>query len=123
MRKNESISSRAVPHVRTFLAQRLRALRRERGLSQEDLGKRCGLSGKFIGEVERAVKSISVDSLYHIAAALNVPLELLTRMESRRNGQVPPPEAEAILAMVMGRPTSELKRARQVLETMLRRSA
>lgn len=123
MRKGESISSRAVPHVRTFLAQRLRALRRERDLSQEELGKRCGLSGKFIGEVERGVKSISVDSLYHVAVALGVSLELLTRMEGRRNGQAPPPEAEAILAMVMGRSSAELRRARQVLETMLRKSA
>src|SRR5436190_16732455 len=35
-------------------------------------------SGKFIGEVERGEKSISIDSLYHVAVALEVPLRLLT---------------------------------------------
>jgi transcriptional regulator with XRE-family HTH domain len=109
-----------VPRLRTFLAQRLRAIRRGRGLSQEELGQRAGLSGKFIGEVERGLKSISVDSLYHVAVALGVPLELLTRVEAGRNGRVPLPEAEAILAMVLTRPPTELRRARQVLETMLK---
>ena len=64
------VTERAVRHVRKFLGQRLRALRKERGLSQERLGTRASLSGKFIGEVERGEKSISVDSLYHVAVAL-----------------------------------------------------
>lgn len=41
-----------------FLGQRLRAFRKQCGLSQERLGDRSGLSDKFIGEVERAEKSI-----------------------------------------------------------------
>jgi len=49
------MSERAVPHVRKFLGQRLRALRRQRGLNQERLGDGAALSGKFIGEVERGV--------------------------------------------------------------------
>ncbi len=36
------------------------------------------LSGKFIGEVERGEKSISVDSLYRIATALKIPLAGIT---------------------------------------------
>ena len=47
-------------------------------LSQERLGERAGLSGKFIGEVERGEKSISIDSLYHVSVALEVPLRELT---------------------------------------------
>ena len=51
------MSERAVPHVRKFLGQRLLELRKQRGLSQEQLGERSSLSGKFIGEVERGEKS------------------------------------------------------------------
>src|SRR6059058_838169 len=72
------MTERAVKHVRKFLGQRLRALRKQRALSQERLGERSGLSGKFIGEVERGEKSISLDSLYHVATALEVPLRDLT---------------------------------------------
>jgi DNA invertase Pin-like site-specific DNA recombinase len=57
------VGERAVPHLRRFLGQRLRVIRKHRGLSQERLGARAGLSGKFLGEVERGKKSISIDSL------------------------------------------------------------
>jgi len=74
-----------VPHVRKFLGQRLRALRKQHGLSQERLGHRSGLSGKFIGEVERGEKSISLDSLAHLARALRLPLVALVKgLETRR---------------------------------------
>jgi len=72
------MSERAVRHVRKFLGQRVRALRKQRGLSQERLGDRAGLSGKFIGEVEREEKSISMDSLYRVSVALEIPLRQLT---------------------------------------------
>ena len=45
------MSERAVKHVRKTLGERLRNLRKDRGLSQQRLGQRSGLSGKFIGEV------------------------------------------------------------------------
>lgn len=49
---------RRVNHVRKALGMRIRSLRKERGWSQEALGERSALSGKFIGEVERGEKSI-----------------------------------------------------------------
>jgi transcriptional regulator with XRE-family HTH domain len=78
------MSERAVKHVRRFLGQRLRALREQRRLSQERLGERSGLSGKFIGEVERGEKSISLDSLYRVAVALKVPLRDLVDVREKR---------------------------------------
>ena len=83
------MGERAVKHVRKFLGQRLRALRKQHGLSQERLGDRAGLSGKFIGEVERGEKSISIDSLYHVAVALEIPLRELTDVRADRPASVP----------------------------------
>lgn len=78
-------SHRAVPKVRRDFGRRLRELRRASGWSQEALGERAGLSGKFLGEVERGEKSISLDNLVHLARALRVPLDaLVTRLETRR---------------------------------------
>jgi transcriptional regulator with XRE-family HTH domain len=81
--------SRAVPRVRTHLGRRLRALRRARRLSQAGLADASGLSVRFLSRVERGHCSISVDSLYHVAVALRVPLALVAQMDlARRPGRV-----------------------------------
>jgi transcriptional regulator with XRE-family HTH domain len=118
------MTERAVPHVRKFLGQRLRALRKQRGLSQERLGQRSGLSGKFIGEVERGEKSISMDSLYHVATALGVPIRALTDVQPNRRNQVPGEEVEKIYALLSGcRRPADLRRAHEVLRAMLGRAS
>ncbi len=94
------MTERAVKHVRKFLGERLRALRKERGLSQERLGQRSRLSGKFIGEVERGEKSISVDSLYHVSVALDIPLRELTDVHAERQKAVPSHEAQKVFALI-----------------------
>jgi transcriptional regulator with XRE-family HTH domain len=74
---------RRVNHVRKALGVRIRSLRKERGWSQEALGERSALSGKFIGEVERGEKSISVDSLYRVSVALMIALRKLIDLPAR----------------------------------------
>ncbi|PYM14480.1 MAG: hypothetical protein DMD81_17780 [Candidatus Rokuibacteriota bacterium] len=111
------VTERAVKHVRKFLGQRLRALRKQRALSQERLGERANLSGKFIGEVERGEKSISIDSLYRVSVALEIPLRELT--DVRDKSSVPNEDAERIFALVTGRRRGEdLRRAYEVLRAM-----
>ena len=113
------MTERAVKHVRKFLGERLRALRKERGLSQERLGQRSRLSGKFIGEVERGEKSISIDSLYHVAVALDIPLRELTDVHGARQKQVPSAEAQKVFALIAGRRRpSDIRRAYGVLRAM-----
>src|SRR2546421_1479556 len=106
------MGERAVKHVRKFLGQRLRALRKQRALSQERLGDRSGLSGKFIGEVERGEKSISIDSLYRVSVALEIPLRELTDVRADKPSAVPSEDAEKIFALVAGRrPPQDIRRA------------
>lgn len=113
-------SERAVPHVREFLGQRVRELRKQRGLSQEDLGGQSSLSGKFIGEVERGEKSISIDSLYKVAVSLAVPLGQLTNVGRSQRTSVPSNDAEKIFALVSARhPSAKLRKAYSMLRTML----
>ena len=108
--------------MRKFLGQRLRALRKQRALSQERLGERSGLSGKFIGEVERGEKSISIDSLYRVSVALEIPLRDLT--DVRERNQPPNEDAEKIFALIAGRRRSDdLRRAYEVLRAMFGRAS
>ena len=114
------MSDRAVPHVRKFLGQRLRELRKQRGLSQERLGDGSSLSGKFIGEVERGEKSISIDSLYRVSEALQIPLRQLADVQPGKRMVVPSEEAEKIFALVSGRHRSaDVRRAYEVVRAML----
>src|SRR2546426_3256305 len=71
------MTERAVKHVRKFLGQRLRALRKQRALSQERLGERSNLSGKFIGEVERGEKSRSEEHTSELQSPCNLVCRLL----------------------------------------------
>ena len=118
------MGERAVKHVRMFLGQRLRTLRKQRALSQERLGERSGLSGKFIGEVERGEKSISIDSLYHVSVALDIPLRELTDVRADKPSAIPSEEAEKIFALVSARRRpEEIRKAYQVLVVMFGRAS
>ena len=64
---------------RKALAQALRRYRREAKLTQERLGELADLNPKYIGEVERMEKTISLDALARIAVALKVRLRDLVR--------------------------------------------
>jgi transcriptional regulator with XRE-family HTH domain len=82
------------------------------------MGQRSGLSGKFIGEVERGEKSISVDSLYRVSVALEVPLRDLTDVRSDR-GPAPNEDAEKVFALLSRRrKPEELRKAYEVLRAV-----
>src|SRR5262245_25197237 len=113
------MSERAVKHVRKTLGDRLRSLRKNRGLSQQRLGKRSNLSGKFIGEVERGEKSVSVDSLYHVSVALDVPLRDLTDTGRARGNRGSKAEVDKLIALVSGpRKPEQIRRAYKVLKAI-----
>ena len=78
-RRKTNGSARALPRLRALVGANIQLYRADLGWSQERLGEQSGLSGKFIGEVERRVKSISVDSLGRLARALRVALPDLVR--------------------------------------------
>jgi transcriptional regulator with XRE-family HTH domain len=56
------------------LGARVKHLRRERSLTQEELAERASLTSKFVGEVERAESNPSAASLARRAAALSVSM-------------------------------------------------
>jgi transcriptional regulator with XRE-family HTH domain len=59
---------------RTILAEAIRFYRKRLRFTQERLGEAADLNPKYIGEVERCEKTISVDALARIATALKVDL-------------------------------------------------
>lgn len=65
--------------IKDVLTVNLRRLRRERGLTQEGLAERTGISSRYVGAVERGDVAASVTILGHIAAALSVEPSSLLR--------------------------------------------
>ena len=69
--------SKPVEEVQKQFGARMRALRNQRGLSQEELAFFCNLDRTYIGSVERGERNISLVNIHTIAAALGVsPREL-----------------------------------------------
>ena len=59
------------------LGARIRARRRELGLTQERLAERVGISTPFVGHLERAEKVPSLETVVRLSAALELPLDAL----------------------------------------------
>lgn len=67
------------PANRKSLGQAIRDYRKKAKLTQEQLGERADLNPKYIGEVERSEKTISVDALSRVAKALKIRVRDLVR--------------------------------------------
>ncbi|MDD5507947.1 MAG: helix-turn-helix transcriptional regulator [Bacteroidales bacterium] len=56
---------------------RIREIRKEKGISQEELAEKAGLHRTYIGMIERAEKNITLINIERLAIALNVSLNQL----------------------------------------------
>lgn len=76
--------SRARRTAETIFGERLRDLRASAGLSQEALAEKAGLHRNYIGHIERAEKTASLDVLVRLAGAFELSLpDLLVQFDSR----------------------------------------
>lgn len=62
---------------RKRLGARIRALREERGLTQEQLAVRSGLHRTYVSALENGARNTSVDNLWRVAEAFGLPLSEL----------------------------------------------
>lgn len=74
--------------LRTAFGKILKSLRTEKGLSQEELGFRANLHRTFISQLERGLKSPTLDTLFDLCGVLEVlPSDLLRRIETEVSKQ------------------------------------
>jgi len=66
------MDKRRQEQIQMNFGERVRALRKQKGLSQESLALACGLDRTYIGGVERGERNLSLLNIYKIAGALGV---------------------------------------------------
>ncbi|GMV50922.1 MAG: hypothetical protein AMXMBFR67_24650 [Nitrospira sp.] len=69
--------------VRFIFGKTVRKLRKERGMSQEELGARANLHRTYIGDVERGTRNVSIDNMAKLADALGVSFSFLVQQMGR----------------------------------------
>ena len=61
----------------TALGVKVKAIRNEKGMTQDELAEKCNLSSVYIGYVENAKRQIGLTALINIADSLNIGLDYL----------------------------------------------
>lgn len=64
------------------LGKRIRHIRQERGISQEELAFKINSARNFIGCIERGEKAPSIYILYKISIILNVSIDEITNIQN-----------------------------------------
>lgn len=65
--------------AKRLLGARIKSLRRGRGLTQEQVAERTGLSVNYLSRIERGLENPTLDTLLGLAKALKAePLDLFT---------------------------------------------
>jgi transcriptional regulator with XRE-family HTH domain len=73
--------SLAFMKLRAIVARNLRILRKQKGLSQEELAFQAGINRNYVGQIEREEKSPTIDVVEKLCGSLEVtPAALLSRM-------------------------------------------
>lgn len=68
-------------YITMATAARIRYFRQISALSQEALALRANINPAYFGQIERGLKCPTIDTLYKIANALDIPLSELLRFE------------------------------------------
>lgn len=61
-------------HVNTHIGQRIKEIRKTKGLTQETLAEKVEISTRYLSRLEVGQQSASIDTLVRLAEALNVEL-------------------------------------------------
>jgi transcriptional regulator with XRE-family HTH domain len=112
-------------NIRQLFGRRLRALRRLRGWTQEELGERSDVSGKLVGQIERGAGNPTLEVITGFAEALSVePAALLQFEEDRAGGSIERAAGafaarEQVAKYLSRKPSGEVEKALRLLEVAL----
>ncbi|MGF7048395.1 transcriptional regulator with XRE-family HTH domain [Paenibacillus sp. DS2015] len=98
-----------------LVGERIKDIRKLRGLSQEALAEKAGFNQSYIGFIERAERNISMMNLEKIAGALDVGVYELFTYLKEQEGLIEESPVKDILSLLRERDLKDLEMARNVL--------
>ena len=79
-----------------FIGQKIKSLRTQAGLTQEQMAEKCGISTSYLGHIERGSRKLSRETAAKIADCLRVSIDALI-IDGRAFDSNILPSVEAIL--------------------------
>ncbi|MGO4344528.1 helix-turn-helix domain-containing protein [Paenibacillus sp. MCAF9] len=100
-----------------LVGEKIREVRKEKGLTQEQLGEMADFTYSYIGRIERGQKNISLQNLDRIARILDVPVHRLFDYEYEyskltNKGKL----VSGILDMLIKQDESDLSKSKVILK-------
>ncbi|WP_138417933.1 helix-turn-helix domain-containing protein [Aquibacillus sediminis] len=77
----------AQKELASIIGERLRLLRKKRGLSQEELAHLSCLHPTYIGQLERGEKNATLNTIEKVTSALEISIEELFQFQDPNNSQ------------------------------------
>ena len=101
------------------LGQRIKQLRKSRGLSQEDLAEKASISAKYLSDLERGKRNPTFSTAEKIAEGLGVDLaRLITGRDAEDDDEAA--VFDAVSGIVDQKDPEKLRRLRTFLEEVFR---
>ena len=104
--------------IAKIIGERLRAYRIQKGWSQEMLAEKAELHHTYIGQLERGEKNATIESIYKVATALDIPLSAL--FENISPSSEVQDYASLSYDLIQKQPLSEQKMLYEILERIIR---
>jgi len=104
--------------IRSLVGQRIRDLRKAKGLSQESLAERAGFQTSYIGETERGKRNISLTNLGRIAEGLAVEVKELFLFDDDLSNKSRSLSLNELIRLLEGRDEKELHALITILNTL-----
>ena len=99
------------------IGRNIQAARKQKNMSREELAEKSGLSAKFIGNIERGEKAVSLDSFVCIANVLGVGADTLWGSVLKHGYQV---KTSILCERIDALPPKKREKALELLEVFLR---
>ena len=104
------------------LGERIAALRRERGLTQVQLGELLGVSQQQVVSFEKGRRRVPVSALPALSKALGVSIEELVGHQAKPAKRGPTPKLQRQLEQLQELPRSKQRFITEMLETVLQQT-